>query len=85
MSFVPLASGLLAAFIIGTGVLFVVFYKVLLPITLSRSEGPQPNARCRLCGLAVRGCQHFQGVPSTWVHAATGSMYGPDGHRAEHH
>jgi hypothetical protein len=85
MSAVPLLSGLLIVFIVCAIAVIVFVFRVLLPRTLSRSEGPQPNARCRECDLPVRGCQHYQGVPSQWVHAATGSQFGPDGHRAQHH
>lgn len=80
-----LLAALVFVFIVASiGILFVIF-RVLLPVTLSRSEEPMPHARCRNCRKPIRGCHHHQGVLSAWVHAGTGDAYCADGlAKAEH-
>jgi hypothetical protein len=77
MGLVVFAIVLLAA---GVFAVPALVYMVLLPrMTMRRAEAPLPYATCSNCGKAVRGCHHFHGVPSQWVHVITGSAYCENG------
>jgi hypothetical protein len=76
----------LALFVIGVVAIFSVVYLVLLPYhTMRRAEEPFPHARCVNCDLYIKGCGHVGGVPSTWVHVASGSSQCEDGKGQAYH